>query len=76
MINVSPYLTSMLLPLPVLSLAIYQLSKSIHKRSAVVQEYLSKLSSFTQEMFSGIGVIKANAIETTEKKMGSLAMEA
>ena len=76
MINVSPYLTLYALaPLPVLSLAIYQLSKSIHKRSAVVQEYLSKLSAFTQEMFSGIGVIKANAIETTaNQKMGSLAM--
>ena len=65
-----------LTPLPLLSLAIYQLSKSIHKRSTIVQEYLSKLSAFTQEMFSGIGVIKANAIEpTSNKKMGNLAFE-
>jgi ATP-binding cassette subfamily B protein len=56
-----------LAPLPLLSLAIYQLSRSIHKRSTIVQEYLSKLSAFAQEMFSGIGVIKANAIEQTCK---------
>ena len=77
MISVAPTLTLYALtPLPLLSLAIYQLSKSIHKRSTIVQEYLSKLSAFTQEMFSGIGVIKANAIEpTSNKKMGTLAFE-
>ena len=77
MISVAPMLTLYALtPLPLLSLAIYQLSKSIHKRSTIVQEYLSKLSAFTQEMFSGIGVIKANAIEpTSNKKMGNLAFE-
>ena len=77
MISVAPTLTLYALtPLPLLSLAIYQLSKSIHKRSTIVQEYLSKLSAYTQEMFSGIGVIKANAIEpTSNKKMGTLAFE-
>jgi ATP-binding cassette subfamily B multidrug efflux pump len=50
-------------PLPVLSVAIYNLSAAIHKRSTVVQEYLSKLTSFTQESFSGIAVIKAYGIE-------------
>lgn len=52
-----------ILPLPILSLAIYRLSKEIHKRSTIVQEYLSKLSTFTQEAFSGISVIKAYSIE-------------
>ena len=52
-----------ILPLPILSLAIYKLSKEIHKRSTIVQEYLSKLSTFTQEAFSGISVIKAYGIE-------------
>jgi len=77
MISVAPTLTLYALtPLPLLSLAIYQLSKSIHKRSTLVQVYLSKLSAFTQEMFSGISVIKANAIEpTSNKKMGTLAFE-
>ena len=76
MISVAPTLTLYALaPLPLLSLAIYQLSRSIHKRSTIVQEYLSKLSAFAQEMFSGIGVIKANAIETTaNQKMGTLAL--
>ena len=50
-------------PLPLLSIAIYKLSAAIHKRSTIVQEYLSKLTSFTQESFSGISVIKAYGIE-------------
>ena len=76
MISVAPSLTLYALaPLPLLSIAIYQLSRSIHKRSTIVQEYLSKLSAFAQEMFSGIGVIKANAVEpTANQKMGSLAL--
>ena len=51
-------------PLPVLSIAIYKLSAAIHKRSTIVQQYLSKLTSFTQESFSGIAVIKAYGIES------------
>ncbi len=50
-------------PLPILSIAIYQLSRVIHKKSTVVQQYLSKLTTFTQESFSGISVIKAYGIE-------------
>lgn len=52
-----------LLPLPVLSLSIYLLSRIINERSRIVQEYLSKLTTFTQEFFSGINVIKAYGIE-------------
>ena len=52
-----------LIPLPILSIAIYKLSREIHKRSTVVQEYLSKLTTFTQESFSGISVIKAYTLE-------------
>ncbi|WP_318342743.1 ABC transporter ATP-binding protein [Flagellimonas baculiformis] len=52
-----------LLPLPILSVLIYQISKIIHKRSTKVQEFLSTLSTFTQESFSGISVIKAYSIE-------------
>lgn len=50
-------------PLPVLSIAIYKLSVAIHKRSTIVQQYLAKLTTFTQESFSGISVIKAYGIE-------------
>lgn len=52
-----------LLPLPLLSVLIYQISKIIHHRSTRVQEFLSTLSTFTQEAFSGISVIKAYGIE-------------
>lgn len=52
-----------IIPLPILSVIIYKLSKEIHKRSTIVQEYLSKLSTYTQESFSGISVIKAYGIE-------------
>ena len=50
-------------PLPLLSVAIFKLSVMINKRSTIVQQYLSKLTSFTQESFSGISVIKAYGIE-------------
>jgi len=50
-------------PLPILSVIIYKLSAAIHRRSTVVQEYLSKLTTFTQESFSGISVIKAYGLE-------------
>jgi ATP-binding cassette subfamily B protein len=61
-------------PLPILSVAIYNLSAAIHKRSTVVQEYLSKLTSFTQESFSGVSVIKAYGIEPrTNIKFAELA---
>lgn len=52
-----------ILPLPILSVAIFILSRIINDRSRIVQEYLSKLTTFTQEMFSGIGVLKAYALE-------------
>ena len=64
MYNVSPRLTLYtLLPLPILSYIIFKLSSEINKRSTVFQQYLSKISSFTQEVFSGIRVIKAYSLE-------------
>ena len=52
-----------LIPLPILSVLIYQISKIIHIRSTKVQEFLSTLSTFAQESFSGVSVIKAYGIE-------------
>lgn len=64
MFAVSPRLTLYtLLPLPILSYAIFKISSEINKRSTVFQQYLSKVSSFTQEIFSGIRVIKAYSLE-------------
>ncbi|MFN3640861.1 MAG: ABC transporter transmembrane domain-containing protein, partial [Flavobacterium sp.] len=67
--HVSPELTLYtLLPLPLLSIFIYKLSTEINKRSTVFQQNLSKLSSLSQEVFTGIRVIKAYSIEDKQKE--------
>lgn len=64
MLEVSPKLTVLtLLPLPILAYFIFKLSTEINKRSLSFQKNLSTLSSFTQEFFSGIRVIKSYHIE-------------
>ncbi len=69
MFSVSPELTLYtLLPLPILSYTIFKLSSEINKRSTIFQQYLSKISSFTQEIFSGIRVIKAYSLENQHQK--------
>ncbi|WP_374506523.1 ABC transporter ATP-binding protein [Flavobacterium sp.] len=77
MYNVSPRLTLYtLLPLPILSYTIFKLSSEINKRSTTFQQYLSKVSSFTQEIFSGIRVIKAYSLENQhQNNMIDLANE-
>ncbi|KVV15331.1 ABC transporter ATP-binding protein [Flavobacterium sp. TMP13] len=77
MFNVSPRLTLYtLIPLPILSFCIFKLSTEINIRSTTFQQYLSKVSSFTQEIFSGIRVIKANSLEEQhQNNMISLANE-
>ena len=55
-------------PLPVLSYTIFKLSGIINIRSRIVQESLSKLSSFTQEVFTGIKIVKSYAIQNTKSK--------
>ena len=63
-----------IIPLPILSVSIYFLSKFIHKRSTIVQEQLSTLTSATQEIFSGITVTKAYALEgETEENFTDLS---
>ena len=60
MVSVSTKLTFfVLLPLPVLSVSIYIVNTIIMKRSEELQRQLSQLSTFVQEAFSGIRVIKA-----------------
>jgi ATP-binding cassette subfamily B protein len=69
MYNVSPKLTLYtLLPLPFLSYIIYKLSNEINIRSTTFQQYLSKVSSYTQEVFSGIRVIKAYSLENQNQE--------
>lgn len=77
MYNVSPLLTLYtILPLPLLSFCIFKLSSEINKRSTTFQQYLSKVSSFSQEIFSGIRVIKAYSLENQhQNNMVALADE-
>ena len=77
MYNVSPLLTLYtILPLPILSFCIFKLSSEINKRSTTFQQYLSKVSSFSQEIFSGIRVIKAYSLEKQhQNNMVDLAEE-
>ena len=64
MISIDPKLTLYTIaPLPILSFLIYKLSRQINIKSKKVQESLSKLTTFSQESFSGISIIKSNTIE-------------
>jgi len=55
--------------LPILSVLIYSVSRMINKRSSMVQAKLSDLSTFVQEAFSGIRVMKAyNRLEEREQE--------
>ena len=68
MYNIDATLTNYtLLPLPILSILIYYLSRVINKRSTIVQQYLSKLTASAQETFSGISILKSYGVE--EKTM-------
>ena len=60
MIKISPQLTLyVLIPLPIMSILVYKVSSLINKKSEVTQVQQSKLSTFVQETFSGIRVLKA-----------------
>ena len=60
MLNKSVELTLYsLTPLPVLSILIYIISSKINKKSEATQRQLSLLSTFSQESFSGIRIIKS-----------------
>ena len=50
-------------PLPILSFTIYKLSRIINIKSKIVQESLSNLSSFTQEIFTGIKIVKSYSMQ-------------
>ena len=52
-----------LLPLPLLSISIYYVNNWINKYSTEIQKNLSAMSTFVQEAFSGVRVIKSFARE-------------
>lgn len=57
-----------LLPLPILSVSIYYVSNKVNVQSEKIQSKLSSLSTFVQEAFSGIRVLKAFAREQSSVK--------
>lgn len=67
--------TYTLLPLPLLSISIYYVSNKINKQSERIQKSLSNLSTFVQEAFSGIRVIKAFAREHDSKEQFAVESE-
>ncbi|WP_140939547.1 ABC transporter ATP-binding protein [Sphingobacterium lumbrici] len=74
MYDVNPTLaTYALLPIPIISFIILFINRIINKRSTRIQAQLSKLSSFVQETFSGIRVIKTYNREAD--KMDEFAKE-
>lgn len=77
MYSISPKLTFYtLLPLPILSYLIFKISNEINTRSTIFQQNLSNVSSFSQEVFSGIRVVKAYALEPQQNKnLNDLAKE-
>lgn len=69
MFSIHPKLTLWaLFPLPILSLTIYYVNGIIEKRSSAIQKSLSQISTFVQEAFSGIRVIKAYSKENDSEK--------
>lgn len=76
MFNVNAKLTVFsLLPLPLLAIMIYYVHSMINQRSEKIQEQLSSLSSFVQETFSGIRVIKAYVREDEIRKKFDIESE-
>jgi ATP-binding cassette, subfamily B, multidrug efflux pump len=60
MFEISPQLTWYALsPLPLLSISIFLVNNKVEKRAEQIQESQSKLSTFVQEAFSGIRVLKS-----------------
>lgn len=65
--------TYALIPIPILSIIILFVNKIINQRSERIQRQLSTLSSFVQETFSGIRVVKSYNQE--QQKMDLFAKE-
>lgn len=76
MIQIDPELTLYTLaPLPVLSVLIYYVARVINKKSKLVQEQQSNISSSVQDTFSGIRVIKSFNTENFVKCKYALEAE-
>lgn len=68
--------TYALLPLPILAFLVYFISRKINQKTIEVQKFLSDISSFSQETFSGIHTIKAFVMEEeTQKNVDKISQE-
>ena len=68
--------TYALLPLPILAFLVYFISRKINQKTIEVQKFLSDISSFSQETFSGIHTIKAFVMEKeTQKNVDKISQE-
>ena len=70
MFRISPTLSVyVLLPLPLLAISVYYVSNIMNKRSEKVQQQLSVLTTFSQETFSGINILKSfrNEVNSAHK---------
>ena len=70
MFRISPTLSVyVLLPLPLLAISVYYVSNIMNKRSEKVQQQLSVLTTFSQETFSGINILKffRNEVNSAQK---------
>src|SRR5690606_20141049 len=60
MFSINPMLTwYSIIPLPILSFSIYFVNNKIERQSEEIQKSQSRLSTFVQEAFSGIRIIKS-----------------
>jgi ATP-binding cassette subfamily B protein len=77
MISVSPKLTLLTLaPLPLLAFLVYKVANLINVKSLAVQQQLSTLSTFAQESFSGMRVIKSyHRLDWFNRKFKTEAIE-
>ena len=70
MLYINPTLTFYsLLPLPLLCISIYSVQNIINKKSEEIQKSLSDLSTYVQETFSGIRLIKSFVREINFSKV-------
>lgn len=52
-----------LIPLPILAITIYFVSDTMNKKSDLIQKKLSRLTTYVQETFAGVQVVKSYAAE-------------
>ncbi|MFH2054512.1 MAG: ABC transporter ATP-binding protein [bacterium] len=57
-----------LIPLPLLSILMWQIGQQVHKRFRKIQDHFSFMSSFVQENLAGVRVIKAYLRELQQQR--------